>query len=73
MKQKREDQFIHSEKDSRVSERSAVSQSKVTYRKNINVNDAKTLKNEIKISENKIKNMRKKIDEHAERNKKLRR
>ena len=55
-----------------MTEQSSSSVGKVTYRKNINVNDTKTLTNEIKINENKIKIMRQKIDEHIERNQKLR-
>ena len=55
-----------------MSGQSITSQGKLTYRKNINVNDSKTLSNEVRICENKIKTARQKIDEQVEKNKKMR-
>lgn len=43
MKQKREEEFVGNDKDSRVSGLSGTS--RLSYRKNINVNDSKSLNN----------------------------
>lgn len=46
--------------------------SKVSYRKNLNLSDEKALSNEIKITDNKIQILRKKVDEYNEKNEKTR-